>query len=127
MAVLGNTGSGKSCSVAGLVRWSIEAVKKEKEKTEPFEDQRNDKERKTVEQSSSNDSVNCRFIVLDPNGEYFEAFKDVENARFFSQLNLTKRKVLDSSGCHCGCGIVPNGVRLPRLVAKPKDQRLSRH
>lgn len=27
LAVLGNTGSGKSCSVAGLLRWSIEAAK----------------------------------------------------------------------------------------------------
>ena len=26
LAVLGNTGSGKSCSVAGLIRWSIEAA-----------------------------------------------------------------------------------------------------
>ena len=29
LAVLGNTGSGKSCSVAGLIRWSIEEAKKE--------------------------------------------------------------------------------------------------
>lgn len=29
VAVLGNTGSGKSCSVAGLIRWSLEAVKNE--------------------------------------------------------------------------------------------------
>ena len=28
LAVLGNTGSGKSCSVAGLIRWSLEAAKK---------------------------------------------------------------------------------------------------
>lgn len=30
LAVLGNTGSGKSCSVAGLIRWSIESAKKDK-------------------------------------------------------------------------------------------------
>lgn len=55
LAVLGNTGSGKSCTVAGLIRWSLDAAKKEcgKEK-EP----------------------NARFIVLDPNGEYAHAFKD---------------------------------------------------
>lgn len=29
LAVLGNTGSGKSCSVAGLIRWSLENAKKE--------------------------------------------------------------------------------------------------
>lgn len=26
LAVLGNTGSGKSCSVAGLIRWSLESA-----------------------------------------------------------------------------------------------------
>src|SRR5579859_4726958 len=51
LAVLGNTGSGKSCSVAGLIRWSLEAV-----------------------QSSSGNDPNARFIILDPNGEYSRAF-----------------------------------------------------
>ena len=50
LAVLGNTGSGKSCSVAGLIRWSLEAVKKE------------------------TNNPNARFIVFDPNGEYSKAF-----------------------------------------------------
>jgi DNA helicase HerA-like ATPase len=50
LAVLGNTGSGKSCSVAGLIRWSLEAV----------------------QQTGKN--PNARFIVLDPNGEYARAF-----------------------------------------------------
>ena len=59
LAVLGNTGSGKSCSVAGIIRWSLEAI---------------------VNRTSSNGktrSPNARFIVLDPNGEYAEAFKDM--------------------------------------------------
>jgi len=51
LAVLGNTGSGKSCSVAGLIRWSIEAAQRE-----------------------SSARPNARFIVLDPNGEYSQAF-----------------------------------------------------
>lgn len=51
LAVLGNTGSGKSCSVAGLIRWSIEAAQRE-----------------------SSARPNARFIVLDPNGEYSRAF-----------------------------------------------------
>ncbi|MDP8285614.1 MAG: ATP-binding protein [Candidatus Electryonea clarkiae] len=51
LAVLGNTGSGKSCSVAGLIQWSLESAKK------------NGKE------------PNARFIVLDPNGEYSKVFK----------------------------------------------------
>ncbi len=62
-AVLGNTGSGKSCSVAGLIRWSLaeaRALLKEEPKV-----------------------VNARFIVLDPNGEYSRAFEDVSSARVF--------------------------------------------
>jgi len=54
LAILGNTGSGKSCSVAGLIRWSL--TEAEKEKTNP--------------------NLNSRFIILDPNGEYFNAFND---------------------------------------------------
>jgi DNA helicase HerA-like ATPase len=51
LAILGNTGSGKSCSVAGLVRWSIEAAQWERTAR-----------------------PNARFIILDPNGEYLRAF-----------------------------------------------------
>lgn len=55
LAVLGNTGSGKSCTVAGIVRWSIEeSVKK------------------------AGKSANARIIVLDPNGEYRHAFDDLD-------------------------------------------------
>jgi len=32
LAILGNTGSGKSCSVAGVIRWSIEAAKAERKR-----------------------------------------------------------------------------------------------
>lgn len=53
LAVLGNTGSGKSCSVAGLIRWSLEAA-----------------------QAQSGENPNARFIILDPNGEYSRAFTD---------------------------------------------------
>ena len=52
LAVLGNTGSGKSCSVAGLIQWSLKAAKKDKI------------------------NPNARFIILDPNGEYSKVFKD---------------------------------------------------
>ena len=51
LAVLGNTGSGKSCSVAGLIRWSLEES-----------------------QQKACLSPNARFIILDPNGEYSRAF-----------------------------------------------------
>ena len=58
LAVLGNTGAGKSCTVAGLVRWSLEAAK-----------------RARVEQGRCA-RPNARFILLDPNGEYAKAFED---------------------------------------------------
>jgi hypothetical protein len=67
LAVLGNTGAGKSCTVAGLIRWSIEAAQAKREqlaKTDP-------------EGSKRNPRANARFIVLDPNGEYAHAFKDL--------------------------------------------------
>ena len=61
LAVLGNTGSGKSCSVAGLIRWSLEAAKQQQE-TNP----------------------NARFIILDPNGEYANTFKDMDEVRVYA-------------------------------------------
>lgn len=64
LAVLGNTGSGKSCSVAGLIRWSLENAKKEL--ADGYED------------------LNSRFILLDPNGEYSKAFTDMQQANVFS-------------------------------------------
>jgi hypothetical protein len=65
VAILGNTGSGKSCSVAGLIRWSLEAATKEREL------------------KSRAKAPNARFIVLDPNGEYRETFSDLKNVRLF--------------------------------------------
>ncbi len=58
LAVLGNTGSGKSCSVAGLIRWSLEASQA------------------AIKARGGNGKPNARFIVLDPNGEYARAFAD---------------------------------------------------
>lgn len=62
LAVLGNTGSGKSCSLAGVIRWSMEAAKKARNGAEP----------------------NARFIVLDPNGEYANTFSDMGKVRVFA-------------------------------------------
>lgn len=64
LAVLGNTGSGKSCSVAGLIRWSLESAEQQIGKKDA--------------------SVNSRFIVLDPNGEYSKAFADKQDANIYS-------------------------------------------
>lgn len=72
LAVLGNTGAGKSCSVAGLVRWSLDAAKSARLET-------------ALDRSTSAETTqipNARFIVLDPNGEYSEAFEGL-NARLF--------------------------------------------
>lgn len=59
LAVLGSTGSGKSCTVAGLVRWSLSAAR----------------------EASSNNKSRARFVVLDPNGEYKDCFKDLTGVR----------------------------------------------
>lgn len=64
LAILGNTGSGKSCSVAGLIQWCLdEAGKNCKEGQSP----------------------NARFIILDPNGEYSRVFNSEsrQKARVF--------------------------------------------
>jgi uncharacterized protein len=67
LAVLGNTGSGKSCSVAGLIRWSLDAAKEKRQ---------DDKA-----------PVNARFIVLDPNGEYRSTFADLTDVRLFEVVS----------------------------------------
>ena len=63
LAILGNTGSGKSCSVAGVIRWSIESAKARMDNADP---------------------INSRFIILDPNGEYSKSFKDMDNIQLFA-------------------------------------------
>ena len=54
LAILGNTGSGKSCTVSGLIHWSINEAEKELFKGE--------------------NEINARFVILDPNGEYSKSF-----------------------------------------------------
>lgn len=68
LAVLGNTGSGKSCSVAGLIRWSIDAAKLEKK----------------LLNNEADGTTNSRFIILDPNGEYANSFADLSNVHIFA-------------------------------------------
>ncbi|MDZ7783102.1 MAG: DUF87 domain-containing protein [Halioglobus sp.] len=63
LAVLGNTGSGKSCSVSGLIRWSMDAAKKAR---------------------GDGSDPNAHFIVLDPNGEYANTFRDMSKVRVFA-------------------------------------------
>ena len=68
LAVLGNTGAGKSCSMAGLIRWSLDAAK----------DARVQAASDKQERPNRTQVPNARFIVLDPNGEYARAFKDLD-------------------------------------------------
>ena len=75
LAVLGNTGSGKSCSVAGLIRWSLQAAKEECNAGKP----------------------NARIIILDPNGEYSNAFTNESSDGAFDATVLTLSS-RDSSG-----------------------------
>lgn len=56
VGVFGNTGSGKSCTVAGLIRWSVETA------------------------AADGQPCNSRFIVLDPNGEYRTCFSDLSES-----------------------------------------------
>jgi DNA helicase HerA-like ATPase len=66
LAVLGNTGSGKSCTVAGLIRWSLDASEN------------------AIREAGKEGVPNARFIVLDPNGEYAKAFQgDARRVRVF--------------------------------------------
>ncbi len=67
LAVLGNTGSGKSCTVAGVIRWSIEESIKKRKK-----------------------SPNARFIILDPNGEYRHAFDNLDINVNYSTVGMTQ-------------------------------------
>ncbi len=71
LAVLGNTGAGKSCTVAGLVRWSLEAAQKECGKRKP----------------------NARFVILDPNGEYGRAFTDFKPRVFQVETSCSNKQL----------------------------------
>jgi len=62
LAILGNTGSGQSCSVAGIIRWCLQTANKERQ------------------QLRKPGSAAARFIILDPNGEYRHTFRDLEPA-----------------------------------------------
>lgn len=73
LAILGNTGSGKSCSVAGLIRWSLESAKSKQNK---------------------GSDPNVRFIVLDPNGEYANTFRDMGQVRRYAVEPIEEIKQL---------------------------------
>ncbi len=74
LAVLGNTGSGKSCTVAGLIRWSLEEAQRVRRSVASTNHSCSDALKDTSTVHS-----NARFIILDPNGEYAKAFRDEDD------------------------------------------------
>ena len=83
LAILGNTGSGKSCTLAALVRAAVESAQaaiREKESS--------------VQGEQIN--PNARFIILDPNGEYSNCFQDLgSGCRVFQVPPLSSHSALE--------------------------------
>jgi uncharacterized protein len=110
LAVLGNTGGGKSCTVAGLIRWCIESAQKE------------------IVKNKKNIPVNARYIILDPNGEYTEAFKDL-NARVFkvppekTNLEFQVPGWMWNSEEWCACSFASSGTQRPMMLKALRDLR----
>lgn len=92
LAVLGNTGSGKSCSVAGLIRWSLEAAEKNE---------------------ARNQTHALLFLTLMVNMQ--KPFKIWVTCVC---MRLSPVKALNSCKSLYGFGIVPSGVRLLKQVKK---------
>lgn len=111
LAVLGNTGSGKSCTVAGIIRWSLESAKSEKMQNNP------------------NDHANARFIVLDPNGEYSSAFDDLGARVFRVPPVKNNEKPLQIPGWMwnseewCACSSAAPGAQRPLLLQALRELR----
>lgn len=82
LAVLGNTGSGKSCTLAALVRSAVESAQKSIKRPEIPEE--------VEEAQSGQENPNARFIILDPNGENSKCFQDLgAGCRVFQVPPLT--------------------------------------
>lgn len=82
LAILGNTGSGKSCTLAALVRSAVESAQKSIKNP--------DVHAGTQENQKGHSNPNARFIILDPNGEYSKSFQDLgAGCRVFQVPPLT--------------------------------------
>jgi len=115
LAVLGNTGSGKSCSVAGLIRWSLEAAKEKRK------------------EAQKDGEVNGRFIILDPNGEYATAFDDFPKVRRYQVSpsdedfeSLVLPAWMWNSHEWCSFANAAPGVQRPILLQALRDMRAGR-
>lgn len=134
LAVLGNTGSGKSCSVAGLIRWSLEKTKQERkhlfdEKLKTANEEEDSKAKEDAERKHKG-PPNARFIILDPNGEYSAAFADLSNVRRFCVppvRNGFKKLVLPAwmwnSHEWCSFAHAAPAVQRPILLQALRDMR----
>jgi hypothetical protein len=123
LAILGNTGSGKSCSVAGIVRWSLEAARAERKRynkeTEELYGGLTEEERL---QLSISESINSRFIILDPNGEYTNTFSNMSNVKVFAveeERNIHQLHIplwLWNSAEWCAFTQASSGAQRPTLI-----------
>jgi hypothetical protein len=67
--------------VSGLIRWSIEAAKKQIEEN---------KNRQNNNDEYNKSNVNARFIIFDPNGEYGDCFKGLGNIKRY-EVKVNKK------------------------------------
>ncbi len=82
LAVLGNTGSGKSCTLAALVRSAVESAQESIKKPDNTASGEDTQGEQII--------PNARFIILDPNGEYSKCFQDLgSGCRVFQVPPLT--------------------------------------
>ena len=125
LAVLGNTGSGKSCTIAGIIRWSYEAAKEEieelhkkdkkglgekygdiKERVERYYGQgkKRLKERYTAAKEQMGKrhqeakEPNMTFVIFDYNGEYEEAFNKRSDINYVVLDTNKEDKTSNTSG-----------------------------
>lgn len=137
LAVLGNTGSGKSCSVAGLIRWSLEKAERVRKDilSAKLKKAKAKKDESAIEEARKKHEtpVNARFIILDPNGEYSTAFADFlrdKKARVFrvppvddSFRELVLPAWMWNSHEWCSFAHAAPGVQRPILLQALRDMR----
>lgn len=119
LAVLGNTGSGKSCTLAALVRSAVESAQKSIKKPEIPAGARKLKAEK--------DNPNARFIILDPNGEYSKCFQDLgAGCRVFQVPPLTNTDAAEFT-LPAWMWNSSSGQPLPRRHHAPRGHCYKRH
>jgi len=133
LAVLGNTGSGKSCSVAGIIRWSLERATNERSRLlkEAIETAKKGGDPKEESAKRHKGSPNARFIILDPNGEYLSAFSGFPGVHSYT-VPPAKGEIKDfclpawmwNSHEWCAFTQAKAGVQRPILMRALRELRL---